>query len=50
MRLRLDNVAFTELMPWLVRFEQTTGYRLEELTLQRRDAPGLIEATILLTP
>ncbi len=50
MRLRLDNVAFTELMPWLVRFEQTTGYRLEELTLQRRDAPGLVEATILLTP
>lgn len=48
--LRLEEVAFTDLMAWLDAFEAETGYGVARMTLDRSDRPGLVEADILLRP
>lgn len=48
--LQMDGVEFTDLMPWLDRFERETGYRVAQFAAQRGGAPGRVVADILLQP
>ena len=48
--LQMEDVEFTEVMPWLDQFERETGYRMAQLTLRRAEIAGHVAAEILLQP
>lgn len=48
--LRFDAVAFQDLMRWITRADPGWGYTIRQLRLTARDAPGMVEARIVLEP
>lgn len=48
LNLWLESVPFNQLMPWLETLERNHGVVADELTITRRDEPGLVDARIVL--
>jgi general secretion pathway protein M len=48
LNLWLEGVPFNQLMPWLETLELEHGVVANELTITRRDEPGLVDARIVL--
>jgi len=48
--LRFDDVAFTQLMPWLDAVETGLGYRVSLLRLSQGALPGAVDADVQLEP
>ncbi|MGM0593470.1 MAG: type II secretion system protein GspM [Pseudomonadota bacterium] len=46
-RVRLEGAAFDALLRWLDRLEQDFAVGVDSLTLERLDAPGLVNATVV---
>ncbi|SFE40997.1 type II secretion system protein GspM [Roseivivax sediminis] len=48
--LAFDDAPFTDLAAWLDTSDPYWGYDIEELLLERSDAPGLVRADLRLVP
>lgn len=47
-RVRFEGAAFDKLLRWLGRLESEAGVSVDSLTLERLDAPGMVNATLML--
>lgn len=45
-RVSFEDVDFTKLVQWLVQLETTTTLRISEMRIDRRPAPGMVNAQI----
>ena len=50
MRVLLDDVPFAALMLWLAELETTQGVSARAVEINRRPAPGMVSARLLLEP
>ena len=50
MRILLDDVPFAALMLWLAELETAQGVTARAVEINRRPAPGMVSARLLLEP
>lgn len=48
-RIVLGDAPFDQVLSWIAELEQTSRLRTSEVTIERKGAPGMVSATLVLT-
>ncbi|MCY4531466.1 MAG: type II secretion system protein M [Gammaproteobacteria bacterium] len=43
-----DNVSFDDLIAWIVQLDDQRGIRVRQITIDRQDTPGIVNARVIL--